>query len=58
MENNLSDIKCFMANMIYEKWQTIAYGIQSCGYPYDKAEVEKLKLQIDLLSLKHNCSNT
>lgn len=44
--------------MVYEKWQTIVYGIQSCGYPYDKAEVEKLKLQIDLLSLKHNCSNT
>ena len=58
METNLSDIKCLIANMIYEKWQTEVYGIQACGYPYDKAEVEKLKLNIDFLTLKHYCSNT
>lgn len=58
MDNNLSDMKCLMANIVYEKWQSIVYGIQTCGYPYDKSEIEKLKLKIDLVTLNHYCSNT
>lgn len=46
----LSRLICESAEMIYEKYQNDAYGLNSCTQEYNKAEMRRNKLLIDLLT--------
>ena len=50
IEQGINELSCTIAQAIYDKYQSEAYGLTLCPSCYNKEDIENKKLLLDLLT--------
>lgn len=58
MTKSYNKAACEFAQIVYEKWQRDAYGLHACESDYKIEDVEKRKLELDILKFGFDCKTS